>query len=72
VDQNKQHKFVHGQMCNVDSELFSGRVEIKALLPVRCAEHNLLKYGCSAGDACFSFCENSLKPLTTTQKRSMN
>lgn len=46
----------------VDNELFSGRVVIRACLNEVCEAHSLPRYGVSAGDRHFTFCEEVMTP----------
>lgn len=67
-----RHKYGFGQKVTTNNETYKGTVEIVGKLPACCAEHNLPIYACVDGDRHFSFCEESITPLTTTQKRKLN
>lgn len=67
-----EHKYARGQKVATDNETFKGTVEVVGHLPARCAEHDLPLYACVDGDRHFSFCEESITPLTNTQKRKLN
>jgi hypothetical protein len=67
-----RHKFTCEQLVEVESELFTGVVEICVHLPGACEAHSAPMYGCSAGDSHFSFCEEIVKPLSDTHRRRMN
>lgn len=56
------HKYHLDQTMTVDNELFSGRVVIRACLNEVCEAHSLPRYGVSAGDRHFSFCEDVMTP----------
>jgi hypothetical protein len=57
-----EHRYKAGQKMIVDNELYCGRVEIVVLDDDCCDSHDLPRYGCRAGDAAFTFCEDELKP----------
>lgn len=66
------HKYAVGQTLTCEWE-GAGRVEVARQLDERCEPHGALCYGCIAeGDRHYTFCEESLAPLTTTQKRKLN
>ena len=56
------HKYHLDQTMTVDNELFSGRVVIRACLKETCEAHSLPRYGVSAGDRHFTFCEEVMTP----------
>ena len=60
--QKRKHRFVEDQTVEVDADCYQGLAQVRALLPIHCSEHDAPKYGCSSGDAHFSFCEECLKP----------
>ncbi len=54
-------RFKVEQHVVVDSEVYQGKVQIVDFDDRNCKEHDLPRYHCQKGDACFTFCEEMLK-----------
>jgi hypothetical protein len=73
LDQSRRHKFVCEQVVEVKSDSdYPPLVQIVVLCRGHCAEHHAPIYGCVHGGDSFSFCEESIKPLSRTHKENMN
>lgn len=68
----REHKFAREQVVEVQSNEYPSLVQIVALCEGYCAEHHAPMYGCVHGGDSFSFCEESIKPLSRTHKEKMN
>lgn len=67
-----EHKFACEQRVEVQDDAYPPTVEVVVLLPGHCAEHHAPLYGCTHGDSHFSFCEEVLKPLSSTNRSKLN
>lgn len=69
----RPHKFAHEQRVEVQGDdQFPPVVEVAALLPGHCAEHDAPYYGCVHSGYHFRFCEEVLKPLSPTNRSKLN
>jgi hypothetical protein len=67
-----RHKFAREQRVEVQGENYPPVVEVVALLPGHCTEHDAPYYGCVHSGDHFRFCEQVLKPLSPTNRSKLN
>ena len=68
----RKHKFAHEQRLEVQDDEGPPTVEVVALLPGHCTEHDAPYYGCVHGGDHFTICEECLKPLSPTNRSKLN
>lgn len=66
------HRFAREQHVEVQDGEYPSTVEVVALLPGRCAEHDAPLYGCVHNGDHYSFCEEKLTALSPTNRSKLN
>ena len=68
----RKHQYAREQRVEVHSDDLPPTVEVVALLPGHCSEHDAPYYGCVHSGDHFRICEELLKPLSPTNRSKLN